>query len=66
MGLKHLMAIEREFRENQEKEFTQSWFTNNANIDYNEALMCLQYLWENKTIVLLPNGKYRLKSEDKI
>ena len=62
MGIQHLRKIQKIFEESPGIEFSQSWFTNNASIDYNQVLLALQYLWENGKIELTSEGKYILKN----
>ena len=56
MGMKQLRKIEQIFKNNPDKYFVQSFFTNYENIDYRQALLALQYLWDHKIIVLTPEG----------
>jgi len=61
MGLKHLKIIEQTFKQNPEIDFAPSYFSNYKNIDYYKTLECLQYLWENKRIILTTKGRYKWK-----
>lgn len=64
MGIKHLRKIERIFKENPDKSFPLSYFTNYEKIDYSTAIQCIEYLWEQKKLELIPpRGRYKWKNK---
>jgi len=65
MGIKHLRIIKEVFEKYPAIEFTPTYFNAEYNIDYNQVLMSLQYLWEDQKIILTKKGRYRWKNDTK-